>query len=392
MVKSMHAMLGQKTFRIQRRLAAHAGGGDGLAVHMIGHIAGDEAAFDFGGRAVGVFQQQIALVIGGQLAVQKLRDRRVADGQEKAFDRQFRLGLGFVVDNLQRGDGFVADHIQHLGVPVDLDFRVVLGAVLHDLAGAHFAVATAHEHVHLAGELGEVGRFFNGAVAGTHHSQFLIAEHRHGAVAHGAGGDAAAGLGQADFVVEAEPVGFGAGGDDDRFRQAFKTVVALDQKWALGEVHRRDILEHREQATGHLRLLLHAVVGDHAGAHAHGLREHRLHQIRAADAMREAGKIFHFTGEHQLAAGQEVFAGGAAGENQRLQIGAGGVDGGGPAGGAGADDDDFFGGEVVHGAVIVVEGVMLQPYRLARLFSFATIRAPHSCGGKGTHRLVRSGH
>ena len=92
------------------------------------------------------------------------------------------------------------------------------------------------------------------------------------------------------------------------------------------------------------------VVGDQLGAEALGLLAQVVHQVRAHDAVGEAGEVLDVGGVHQGAAG-----GHRALEHQRCQVGPRGVDGGGVAGRAGADDDHVA--DVVH--------VGREPFRLA---------------------------
>ena len=75
------------------------------------------------------------------------------------------------------------------------------------------------------------------------------------------------------------------------------------------------------------------VVHHDLGVEALGVLAHALHQPRAGEAVRVARPVVDLGGGHQLAA---LFH---AGEQQRLAIGARGVDGGGIAGGTGAEDD-----------------------------------------------------
>ncbi len=74
------------------------------------------------------------------------------------------------------------------------------------------------------------------------------------------------------------------------------------------------------------------------GADMLGLRPHLLHEPGALDHLGEAGIVLDIGGGGELAAGL------AAGDEQRLEHGAGGVDRRGVAGRAGPDDDDL----VVH--------------------------------------------
>jgi hypothetical protein len=59
-----------------------------------------------------------------------------------------------------------------------------------------------------------------------------------------------------------------------------------------------------------------------------------LHQVRPLHAGDVGGPVVDVGGRHQLAALRQ------AGDQHRLEVGAGGVDGGGVAGRAGAEDQD----------------------------------------------------
>src|SRR5579864_3133181 len=73
----------------------------------------------------------------------------------------------------------------------------------------------------------------------------------------------------------------------------------------------------------------------HAVFRAEALRllAHVLDQLRAKDTVGESGKILDQGGEGELAAGLVAF------NNQRLQVGARGVESGGVSGASGPDDD-----------------------------------------------------
>ena len=73
---------------------------------------------------------------------------------------------------------------------------------------------------------------------------------------------------------------------------------------------------------------------DDLGAELLGLRAHLGHQVGPHDAVAMAGKILDERGQHQLPAGLEAF------DDERLQVGARGVERGGQARRAGPDDDD----------------------------------------------------
>ena len=81
------------------------------------------------------------------------------------------------------------------------------------------------------------------------------------------------------------------------------------------------------------------LLGEVLGAEASGLVPHAHHQLRAQDALGEAGEVLDLGGEHELAARLVARRRGLALDHERRQVGPGGVDGGGEAGRAGADDD-----------------------------------------------------
>src|SRR6516225_9747577 len=65
-----------------------------------------------------------------------------------------------------------------------------------------------------------------------------------------------------------------------------------------------------------------------------GLLAHILNQLGPLDAFREAGKILNQRGEGELSAGLMTF------DDQRLEVGACGVESGGMSRAAGTDNDD----------------------------------------------------
>ena len=76
------------------------------------------------------------------------------------------------------------------------------------------------------------------------------------------------------------------------------------------------------------------VGGDELGAEALGLLAELRHEVGTDDAVGEARVVLDVGGQHQLAAGLQTL------DDERLQVGPGGVDGGREAGRARPDDDD----------------------------------------------------
>ena len=87
------------------------------------------------------------------------------------------------------------------------------------------------------------------------------------------------------------------------------------------------------------------VVVNHLGAEALGVGEKARHQIRPLHAVGIGRPVVHFGGVHQLAAVRQ------AGNQRRLQIGAGGVNGGGITGRAGTENNQ---------AVVLGHGTLLK--------------------------------
>ncbi len=124
---------------------------------------------------------------------------------------------------------------------------------------------------------------------------------------------------------QAKPTGACARGDDER--------AGVDGFLAGAEI----------EDVGMLR----EVGGDEVGhpefrAEADGLLFHVLDEFGTLDAFGPAGEVFDQRGDGELASGLVAF------EDQRLEVGAGGVDGGGEAGAAGAEDNGVAGCGVGH--------------------------------------------
>ena len=166
--------------------------------------------------------------------------------------------------------------------------------------------------MHLAAVFGEIHRLFAGGITATHHGQFGLTELGGGAIADGAGADAL--TPEQLFAGQPKSVGTGAGRQDQGLGLD-GLAFGGDQVGPLGEVDGSGIGLHQ------------------AGAPAHGLGFHLVHQLRAEDAVGKARIVFNVGGGHQLAAGNAAVL--KAGDQQGAQVGPGGVDGCGVAGRAG---------------------------------------------------------
>ena len=117
------------------------------------------------------------------------------------------------------------------------------------------------------------------------------------------------------LIGQAQPAG-GSAGRNDQGAGFQPFALHIEAEGAGGKIG----IEHgavQEFGAEILRLLLHV-----------------FHQVRAVDAFRKTGEIFHQGGERELAAGL------MPAHDQGLEIGAGGINGGRVTGTPGADDDD----------------------------------------------------
>ncbi|MCY1524240.1 hypothetical protein D9M68_591670 [compost metagenome] len=236
----------------------------------------------------------------------------MADGDEQAVHLQL---VAAAVSELQAHAGdthVVAQHFVHLRVQLEDDLAFGDSRhqlVLEDLLGAE-GLAAVHQG-HLAGDVGQVQRLFHGGVAAAHHRHFAVAVEE--SVAGGAGGHALAHEGL--LGRQPQVAGAGAGGDDQRVA-GVGAAVAHQGEGLAGQVDGVDVVE------------------DDLGLEALGVLLHALHQRRAGQAMGVARPVVDFGGGGQLAARLH------AGDQQRLEVGAGGVHGRGITGRAGTEDDD----------------------------------------------------
>lgn len=134
---------------------------------------------------------------------------------------------------------------------------------------------------------------------------------------------------------KAKPARGGAGGDDERARENELAV------------HRE--LERRLADIGGGEMAVRDL-----GAEAGGLLFHVVDELGALNAFGPAGEVFDQRGDGELAAGLVAF------EDERLEVGARGVDGSGEAGAAGAKDDAVTNGGFRHVYLIVEGGESVQ--------------------------------
>src|SRR4051794_26889070 len=127
--------VGQPLLRVQRRHAAGTGGGHGLAVDAVLHVAGGEDAGQ-GGPGAARLGHDIALRIHPDLAAEQRRGGVMADGDEDAVEGQFRALAGLQVagaDGAQSAElALGRQHLLHHRVPEDGDVRLGKEAFLQD--------------------------------------------------------------------------------------------------------------------------------------------------------------------------------------------------------------------------------------------------------------------
>ncbi len=198
--------------------------------------------------------------------------------------------------------------------------NLVVQALDQDLLGAELVAAM--DQVHLLGDVCQIECLFHSGVAAADHGHFLVAIEE--AVTGGAGGDAAALEGL--FGRQAQVLGGGAGRDDQRITGVF-AVVALEAERTLGQLYTIDVIE-QDAGIELLRMLFHA-----------------LHQGRTGQTLGVTGPVLHFGGGSQLTALLH------AGDEQRIEVGTGGVDSRGVTSRAGAQDQQFAMSDLAHDVI-----------------------------------------
>ena len=285
--------------------AAGAGGGDGLAVATVLNIsAGVDAGEDFaveGGEDV-VLGEDVAVVVEVEETLEGEGVGDVADAEEHEVDGEDGLLAVGAVAQAQALDVLVFDteDLFDCGVGEELDLRMGDGTLEHDLAGTE--VLRAVDDGDLGGEAGEEEGLFHGGVAAADDGDLFAGGEE--AVTGGAGGDSVADEGL--FAGEIEPASAGSAGDDEG--------AGVDGLFADGEGDGRGREIYRAE-------MGHAELGTETG----GLLLHVLDEFGTLDALGPAWEVFDQGGDGELTAGLVAF------EDERLEVGAGCVDGGGEA-------------------------------------------------------------
>ena len=206
-------MGGQEAIGLERRHAAHAGRGHGLAEHLVLDVAGGEHAGNRWSpccRARSRCSLPCRSRAGRGTAPSPDRGRWRRTGRARAARVSLPV-LAFLMRTpvTPGGSPPPMTSVTALSQTTSI-FGLREQAVLHDLLGAQ-AVAPVDQR-HLGGEVGEKDRLLDRGVAAADDAHFLAAEEE--AVAGGAGRDAEAA--QPLLARQPQPARLGAGADDQR--------------------------------------------------------------------------------------------------------------------------------------------------------------------------------
>ena len=247
------------------------------------------------------------ITIGVQLELpaEKLCRRLVSNGEEEPGDLEVGdLAAHHVLDldAGQRTAVGAAVRLDDLGVPDDLDLGGGEGPGLHDLGRAEGVAAV--DDVDAGAVLGEEVGLLHGGVPAADDGDGLVPEDGRGAVADGAGGDAA--VPERVGAGEMEAARDGARGHDDRVG-VHDGGAGGDAEGAGREVDGGDGL------------------GEDPGPEAHGLGAAAVHEVGAEDAVGEAREVLDVGGGGELPPRGDV-VGEEALEEHGLELGARRVD------------------------------------------------------------------
>jgi len=300
----------QESLRVHGGHATGTCGGDGLAIGLILDVASSKNTIDI--RAASLVSLEVTSFVRIELPAEDFRVGLVTNADKKAGNWEDRC---FVVLNVAKFDGFdvVLCGIEYFlddDRGEEFDFVVGLGAIEHDLGSTK--VAAPMEDGHFFSKAREKRGLLHGSVPAADDSDFFVPEKI--AVAGGACGNTVSD--QLLFGIDAEKASGSASGDDERF--GLKCFLAsLDFERAVLEGNGRD------------------GAGAKFGAEALRLLTHELDKFRTKNSIREAGEIFNHGGERELAARFVTV------NDQRLKIGARGVDRGRQTRTAAPDDDNL---------------------------------------------------
>src|SRR5581483_49682 len=251
-----------------------------------------------------------SVLIGVELPFKYFRVWNVSDAEEHGAGRELPAFAGFHIPQLQCSNFFLRDvvHILNHGIGQELDVGMLASAIQHDLGSTK--LVTAVDQRDLACEPGEEQSFLHSRVAAANYGDLFSGEEK--AIAGGAGRDAVSN--ERLLVFEPQPARRRAARNDQGAGP--NCIFAdLNGERPLAEVGASDMPQ----------LVLRS--------ETRSLAAHVLDQFRPLDSFREAGKVFNQRGERELTARFVPL------NDQRLEVGACGVERGGMAGAARAYDE-----------------------------------------------------
>ena len=248
------------------------------------------------------------------LAGKNFRVGRVTNGNEAAFEHDVLCCTICGAFQSHAGDtGCVAQHFvqRHEGFEFNLAGRDLLHELVHQ-NGLCLELVPPVNQVHLAGNVGQVKRLFDRRVAAADDTADLVAVEK--AVTGGAAGDAAAHEGGLGW--QAQVLGRGTGGNDEGVA-GVSAAVALEAERALCQVDFVDMVK------------------DDFGVEALGVGLKPLHQFGALYAVHVSRPVVHISRCHELTALRD------AGNEDRVEVGAGRINGCAVTGWTRAQDQHF---------------------------------------------------
>src|SRR5205085_3728545 len=155
--------------------AAGTGGGDGLAVAAVLHVAAGEDSGDFGEDEI--VRLEVSVLVHVQLSSKHFGIGFVANAQKHGAGGEIPNAIGLDVAQLEAGD-LVLAHVVNLvdhGVREELNLFMLAGPVQHDLGSPKLFAAM--DQCDLGGKAGKKqGLFHSRVTAANHGDGFVLKE------------------------------------------------------------------------------------------------------------------------------------------------------------------------------------------------------------------------
>ena len=157
----------------------------------------------------------------------------MSDEDKYAINRKHLLFVGLHISEQRTGDLFVVSlNFLDDGVPDELDFIVLEGAFLHNLAGTE--LVSAVDDIDLRRILCQEYPFLKGGIASTDNDEALVLEKE--SVAGGAVGDTTSAV--SFFAGDVQCPWGGTGTNDNRFSEVF-LIIGLQVERVAIKIHLR---------------------------------------------------------------------------------------------------------------------------------------------------------